>query len=80
MLFNLRKLGLDFLSLLFLLWASMFFLIPAEISAVLTFFSAPCFGCSVVFFGCSGCSWARTDAAGVKNNAITTVVISLENI
>src|SRR6267378_5451960 len=52
----------------------MCFLIPAEISAVVTsFFSPPFFGCSPVFvpsfLGCSGCSWARTSEAGVKNNA-----------
>src|SRR6266508_1472743 len=66
----------------------MFFLMPTEISAVLTCFSsppffgcsAPFFGCSVVFFGCSGCSWATISAVGVKNSAIATATISFEII
>src|SRR4030095_11015527 len=56
-------------------------LIPAEISAVLTCFSAPpFFDCSALFFGCSGCSWECTGVAGAKNNAIAAAMISLEII
>src|SRR5207248_11526150 len=66
---------------LFLLFASIFVLMPAEISVVLTCFaSVPCFGCSVVFWGCSRCSWEKTSAAGAKSSAIAAVIISLRII
>src|SRR6266480_498907 len=62
-------------------------LIPAEISALLTCFvwnalwedlvivCGNCCNCGCCC-GCSGCSWARTDMAGVNNNARATALVS----
>src|SRR6266571_4581843 len=61
----------------------MFFLIPAEISAVLTaFFCCSPPGCSLdsFFLGCSGCSCALTDSAGARKKATAAARMIRVNI